>query len=336
MTIELKTDSIDMHVQNAIVQCLQAHVVTDTVYCIAYSGGLDSHVLLHAMHALKEVGALATTFTLRAVHVNHQLNPLSNDWAQHCKKICVELNIPLSVETIHIDLKPGDSLEENARNARYAILQKYITKNSVLLTAHNLNDQAETFLLQALRGAGSKGLSAMPMKKKFGEGFLIRPLLSVSRETLAHYARENNLEWIEDDSNIDPRFRRNFLRHEVFPILKKQYPTVMENFSRSARLLAHQEKMITEVIDADFEKIKTDDVKKIQLKKIREFSDQKQHLLLRQWFTHNNLRMPNEKHLKQIQKDVINAAPDAHPVFCVGNLSMHRDRDYLFLVSKLR
>ncbi len=297
---------------------------------IAYSGGLDSHVLLHLVASLRDH---YPALTIQAIHVDHQLNPQSDQWALHCQKICEDLQIPICIEKILLNLKPGDSLEEEARHARYDVLKKYIQKDTALLTAHNLNDQAETFLLQALRGAGPKGLSAMPETKKFGDGFLIRPLLSISREALEQYARENQLKWIEDDSNVDPRFRRNFLRHDIFPLLKKQCPAVMQNFSRSARLSAEHEKMISDIVKSDFEKIKTDDVTKIDLKKLREFSAEKQRLLLREWFSQNELRMPNEKHLKQIQKDVIHASPDAHPVFQLGQIELTRLADVLRLVK---
>lgn len=288
---------------------------------VAYSGGVDSHVLLYLIASLRKKNP---DLAIQAVHVNHQLNPQSDQWALHCQKICDDLKIPIAIEKIALNLKPGDSLEEEARHARYDALKKYIQKDAALLTAHNLNDQAETFLLQALRGAGPTGLSAMPVKKKFGDGFLIRPLLSISRDELEQYARDNQLQWIEDDSNVDPRFRRNFLRHEIFPILKKHWPSVMNNFSRSARVCAEHEKMMADMVKIDFEKIKTDDIAKIDLKKLREFSSEKQRLLLREWFSQNHLRMPNEKHLKQIQQDVINASPDAHPVFSLGEMRLLR------------
>lgn len=296
---------------------------------IAYSGGVDSHVLLHRIASYRKKNP---ELVIQAVHVNHQLNPNSDQWALHCEKICNDLNIPIFIEKIALNLKPGDSLEEEARHARYEVLKKYIRKDAALLTAHNLNDQAETFLLQALRGAGPKGLSAMPSIKKFGEGFLIRPLLSIPRDKLEQYAREHQLKWIEDESNVDSRFRRNFLRNDIFPLLKKQCPAVMQNFSRSARLSAHHEKMISEIVKSDFEKIKTNDVAKIDLKKIREFSHEKQRLLLREWFSQNNLRMPNEKHLKQIQKDVISASPDAHPVFRLGPIELSRSAGFLWIL----
>ncbi|PIZ04300.1 MAG: tRNA lysidine(34) synthetase TilS [Gammaproteobacteria bacterium CG_4_10_14_0_8_um_filter_38_16] len=299
-------------------------------FVVAYSGGLDSHVLLHVMSEIKKNDP---KINVRAIHINHQVSRESHHWAVHCKKIGDALSIPIHVENIVLNLKTGDSFEENAREARYAALRKHIDKNSVLLTAHHLNDQAETFLLQALRGAGSKGLSAMPMKKKWGEGLLIRPLLYFSRDVLEAYARDHHLKWIEDDSNADTRFRRNFLRHEIFPLLKKQYPAVMNNFARSSRLVAAQEKIISEMIKVEFEKIKTNDLQKINLKMLRTFSDEKQKLLLREWFRENNQRMPNEKHLKQIQKDVIYAAPDSHPIFSLAGMTIKRDRLFLYMTS---
>ena len=299
-------------------------------FIIAYSGGLDSHVLLHAMSALKNKNP---DTHLQAVHVNHQINPNANHWALHCKKICDDLGIPIAIETVDLNLKPGDSLEENARNARYAALHKYIDKNSVLLTAHNANDQAETFLLQALRGAGPKGLSAMPAKKRLGDGFLIRPLLSFSREKLEKYALENKLNWIEDDSNVDPRFRRNFLRHAVFPVLKQYWPTVMDNFSRSSRLMAEHEKIISEIAQSDLKRVVSDNIS-LDIKKLLLLSDARQRLVLREWFSQNNLRMPNEKHLKHIQKDVLNVASDAHPVFVLGNVMIWRERGFLYVSQK--
>ncbi|MCX7120657.1 MAG: tRNA lysidine(34) synthetase TilS [Gammaproteobacteria bacterium] len=304
-------------------------------FVIAYSGGLDSHVLLHTMFKLKKSHP---EINVQAVHVNHQLNPLSNNWEKHCAEICDALNIPIKIEKINIDLKPGDSLEEQARNARYAILQQHIDKNSVLLTAHNANDQAETFLLQALRGAGPKGLSAMPIKKKLGEGFLIRPLLHFTRDDLESYAKENNLKWIEDDSNVDIKFNRNYLRHEIFPVLKKRFPAVMENFSRSSRLMAEQEAIIADIAKDDLKTVQKrgrepsrDFCDALDLKQLLLLSESRQRLVLREWFRQNNLRMPNEKHLKQIQKDVLNAAPDAHPVFQLGDLVLLRERGVLCL-----
>lgn len=306
----------------ALQETLIQHA-SSTSFAIAYSGGLDSHVLLYAMHKLRQKNA---DITIQAIHVNHQLNPHAQAWALHCQQVCDALNIILHIETITVPLKPGDSLEEEARHARYHCLKKYVDKHTVLLTAHTVDDQAETFLLQALRGSGPKGLSAMPVVKSFDDSVLIRPLLSFSKGQLEQYAKDNRLIWIEDDSNVDPRFLRNFLRHVIFPELKKQCPSVAKNFARSARLMTEHEKIIAGITKEDFEKIKTDDIRKINLNVLRLFSPERQRLLLREWLSRNQLRVPNEKHLRQIQRDVINASCSAKPLFSLKNLTILRDR----------
>ena len=308
---------------------LRAHTDANR-FVIAYSGGLDSHVLLHVMSEIKKNHP---AMILQAVHVNHQLNSAAEQWAMHCKKTAESLHISLMIETISIDFQKGDSLEENAREARYAVLQKHL-ENAVLLTAHHANDQAETFLLQALRGAGPKGLSAMPVKKKLGESVMIRPLLSFSRASLEQYATDNQLQWIEDDSNQDPRFRRNYLRHTVMPLLENTWPSVAENFSRSARLLAEHESLIEDIAREDFLRVveNASDVSVLNLKKLLLLSDMRQRLVLRVWFAENHLRMPNAKHIKQIQQDVLRAGMDAHPVFVLGKTRIVRKRGLLFIV----
>lgn len=306
----------------ALQDKLMQHTSLST-FVIAYSGGIDSHVLLHTMHRLRQKNP---DMMIQAIHVNHQLNHNARAWALHCQQICDALHIILHVETTTVPLKSGNSLEEEARHARYHCLKKYVDKHTALLTAHTVDDQAETFLLQALRGSGLKGLSAMPVVKLFGESVLIRPLLSFSKEQLGQYARENQLTWIEDESNVDLRFRRNFLRHAIFPELKKQYPSVANNFARSARLMAEHEKIIAAITREDFKKIKTGDLKEIDLNALRSFSPERQRLLLREWFSRSQLRMPNEKHLRQIQRDVINASSGAKPLFSLKNLTISRDR----------
>ncbi len=300
-------------------------------FIIAYSGGVDSHVLLHLMADLKNKNP---DLNIKAIHINHQLNPNSNQWEAHCKKICENLEIELMIEKITINLKAGDSLEEQARLARYKTFEKYIEKNSVLLTAHNLNDQAETFLLQALRGAGPKGLSAMPIEKKLGLGKLVRPLLSYSRADILEYAKKHQLIWMEDDSNLNNQFDRNFLRNTIFPKLLERKPAVFENFSRSARLLAEHEKIISEISREDFEKIKTEQITKIDLKKLLLLSNPRQRLVLREWLLQNNIRSPSEKQLKQIQQDVLYAKTDAHPIFRLNDFCIKRSKEMLILAKE--
>ena len=166
---------------------------------VAYSGGVDSHVLLHAsQRAVRESGE---NVSLRAVHINHQLQPKSESWKLHCAGICDRLNIPFTGIDVNASAVPGQSPQAAARDARYAAIQNELRSNDVLLTAHHRNDQAETVLLQLLRGSGVAGLAAMPYRRHLGEGIVSRPFLDTPQHTLFAYASMHALEWVEDPSN---------------------------------------------------------------------------------------------------------------------------------------
>ncbi|MEN9847337.1 MAG: hypothetical protein RL368_77, partial [Pseudomonadota bacterium] len=200
-------------------------------YWVAYSGGLDSHVLLHALAKLRT----HCTAHLHAVHIHHGLNPRADEWAKHCQQVCADLGIPSTVHAIHIPRNTGASLEALARDARYAALKSIIGEGEVCFTAHHGDDQAETVLLQLFRGAGVAGLSAMPRSAPLGNGWQVRPLLNYSRTQLQHYATTQQLHWIEDDSNLDLRFDRNFLRHAVLPILRQRWGSLSPTLQRVAQ-----------------------------------------------------------------------------------------------------
>lgn len=301
-------------------------------WIIAYSGGLDSHVLLQACVAIQQVHP---HIELQAVHVNHQINQQADQWVAHCQAICDEYHVGLAVETVTLDLQPGESLEAKARTCRYRALSKYIDQQSVLFTAHHLDDQAETFLLQALRGSGPRGLSAMPTEKPFGQSLQVRPLLAVSRDDLVQYATSNRLSWIEDESNLNEAFDRNFLRHQVLPLLKARFKAVTSNFARSASIAAEHESVLNDFIADLFDQIATDDPLKIQLLPLVQFTVEKQRLLLRFWLDKNNCLMPSQKQLNQIQQDVLQARCDAVPCFQLGSRMIRRYRDHLYLVPQL-
>jgi len=187
-------------------------------YWVAFSGGIDSHVLLDAMATLRP----QLSATLNAVHVNHGLNAKAAQWAAHAVSVCELLDIPCHVFNVNASAKKGESPEAAARDARYHTFSALIEAGDVLLTAHHREDQAETLLLQLVRGAGPHGLAAMPLSRSFSNGQLARPLLAVEQALINDYAAEKALLWVEDPSNQELGFERNFLRHEVMPILK--YP----------------------------------------------------------------------------------------------------------------
>ncbi|AAO91006.1 tRNA lysidine(34) synthetase TilS [Coxiella burnetii] len=304
-------------------------LTSNSNFCIAYSGGIDSHVLVHAMsHLCQE-----HPWQLRALHINHGLNPKANDWENHCQQICNRLKIPFQSERVTLSLQPGDSIEAVARKARYAIFQQALSENETLLTAHTENDQAETFLLQLLRGAGVKGLSAMPAKRKLGKGELVRPLLAITRDDLKKYAEKNNLRWVEDDTNLELRFNRNYLRHEVLPILRRRWPEVFAVISRSANHCAEAALLLDQLAESDLQLIQKDS--ELEILPLLQLTPERQRNVLRRWIYLHGFQLPQTKQLEQIRNDVLLAAHDANPVFSYHTIEIRRHHGKLYLSNAL-
>lgn len=215
-------------------------------YCVAYSGGIDSHVLLHALVQHKPASA-----QLRAIHIHHGLQIVADEWVEHCAEQTCALNVPLEIKYVDAKAAKGKSPEASAREARYAALAEMMTEGEVLLTAHNQNDQAETVFLQLLRGAGVKGLAAMPAQTEFNSGILYRPLLNISRAEIAEYAVEQQLSWVEDPSNDNTHYDRNFLRQKIMPLLAERWPSFAQTVARSAQHCAEASALIEEVAEQD-------------------------------------------------------------------------------------
>ena len=199
-------------------------------YWVAYSGGIDSHVLLHLLAGWRA----RLPGVLGAVHVNHQLQQQSGDWELHCRAVCEELGLGFQALQVAARPRRGESPEAAARSARYRGLSEWLPPGAVLVTAQHLDDQAETLLLQLLRGSGVHGLAAMPAMTVLGAGLHQRPLLGVTRAQLRRYAESHRLDWIDDPSNTDTAFDRNYLRHEIMPRLKARWPAAGATLSRSA------------------------------------------------------------------------------------------------------
>ena len=191
---------------------------------VALSGGVDSVVLLHRLR--RENPAVT------ALHVHHGLSPNADAWARFCRKSCKRLGVPLTIRKIKV-VRKGKGLEAAAREARYAVFRNHAC--DVLVLAHHLDDQAETVLMNLLRGAGVRGASGMPQRARLGDKQLLRPLLNVSRESILAYARRHRLEWVEDESNADESLTRNFVRRRVAPLLEKRFPKWRESLARAAR-----------------------------------------------------------------------------------------------------
>jgi len=294
-------------------------------YWIAYSGGIDSHVLLHAMSQLRRQNP---QLILHALHVHHGLSRYADDWVEHCRVICSDLNINFSCEYILEQPSPGESIEAWAREARYSIFAHRLAIEEVMLTAHNQDDQAETVLLQLLRGAGPKGLAAMPARQPLGQAYLLRPFLNQSRKALQHYADQHSLKWIDDDSNDEPRFDRNFLRQKVLPVLKERWPEADKNISRSASHCAESIANLSDLAQLDLVQELSSSLSLIQL---RALSPRRQRNLLRYWLSSLGCQMPSTKQMQAIQQDLIESRADSQPLICWGRWSLRRYRQNLIL-----
>ncbi len=293
-------------------------------FMIAYSGGVDSHVLLHLLARLENA-------ELFAVHVHHNLSANADKWAAHCAAVCQKLSIPYRESRVIVTRQPTESLEAVARDLRYKAFEQFMAKEVILLTAHNQNDQAETVLLQLMRGAGMKGLSAMPLVKEFCQGQHRRPLLETSRDEIIAYARTHELTWIEDESNREDKFDRNFLRNQVIPKLESRRPGVIRTIARTAAHIAAASELIEALAIEDFAKIATDRDDCVQVQALQELSSARQDNVMRYWLRD---QVPSTAVLHEITKQLIYAAPDTHPEVTWADVLLRRDKQYIYSIVR--
>ena len=218
---------------DTLTRTLQRALATwpDGALCVGFSGGPDSSALLHALSALPQARARG----LHAIHVDHGLHAASRQWAEHCQAFCARLDVPLDVRRVQVDRQSGKGPEAAAREARHAAFADVLQPGESLLTAHHRDDQAETVLLKLLRGAGTEGLGGMRERRRFGGGWLWRPLLDVPREVLAGYLRDHAIDSIDDPSNQSTHYARNFLRLDILPRLAAHWPQAIRAITHGAR-----------------------------------------------------------------------------------------------------
>ncbi len=300
-------------------------------FCLAYSGGVDSHVLLHALVSLRQANRFS--IPIHAFHVNHGLSPNAAQWSAHCRSICLALDIPIQVLIVDARACGGESPEAKAREARYAALSSATMTGDVWLTAHHQDDQAETFLLQLLRGAGVEGLSAMPIVQPFSSGRLVRPLLDINRQTIQDYAQAEQLQWVEDESNQQHHFDRNFLRHEVMPLLKQRWPSAAKTITRAATHCATAARLLNRDADELVSTVQGSSADRLSVLGLQQLSSEQQALLLRHWIHRLGFPRPSAVHIQQIQLTVLGAQWDTSPLLHWRGAEIRRYRDELFLLA---
>lgn len=271
---------------------------------VAFSGGLDSTVLLHWL-----INHLRHDVSIRAMHIHHGISPFADQWQTHCQRICDNWQIPLQLEQVQLP-EQGKGLEARARQVRYAAFAGALQPGEALVCAHHQDDQCETVLLALKRGSGPAGLAAMPESLPFAGTVLLRPLLHCSRQQLLHYARYHQLSWVEDDSNQDDRYDRNFLRLRVLPALYQRWPYFSRTLARSAQLCGEQEQLLDELLAEQLAQLLQENGA-LRITPMLTMSDVRRGALLRRWFVSQGAPPPSRAALVRVWQEVAVSSQDA-------------------------
>ncbi|MDK9773204.1 tRNA lysidine(34) synthetase TilS [Vibrio sp. B181a] len=321
------------------VQVLERYHQPNTKIVLAFSGGVDSRLLLELLSRYQQAYSVdnqstdSHSFKCHAVYVHHGLSSNADEWADKCLVWAEQAGITYSVERVSLDTNSGESIELLAREARYQALAKHIQSGDLLLTGQHADDQVETFLLALKRGSGPKGLSSMAESMPFAGGTLVRPLLAVKREQIEAEAREQKLDWVEDESNQDIRYDRNFLRHRIVPELSERWPSIHQAVQRSASLCAQQEELLDELLSAVFERALQSDLS-LSIEELVTHSELARARLVRMWLAKLNANMPTQVQLNLIWNEVALAQQDANPKLQLKQGEVRRFQNRLYWVTE--
>lgn len=287
-------------------------------WVVAYSGGLDSSVLLHALAAME------SRPEVHALHIHHGLQAQAEQWLEHCKAFSASLGVNFSA--IRIAVAAGAGPEATAREARYQAFSDFLQSGDLLLQAHHLDDQIETLFLRLLRGTGIEGMQGIPERRELAEGELLRPLLSLPRADLERYAERERLNWVEDPSNADQRFDRNFLRQRVLPTIAERWPAYRDTL---ARFSAHAtESLVNTVSFAGGVRGSA----RLELAALKAMAEPERKAALRHWLLQAGLR-PGAAQLEAIQRGLVFAGVDAEPLIELGNIQLRRFDGWLYITT---
>ncbi|HWS40892.1 MAG TPA: tRNA lysidine(34) synthetase TilS, partial [Arenimonas sp.] len=275
------------------LQLLQCMPPSKNVW-VGFSGGLDSTALLHTLKNQSH-----NNFQLHAIHVHHGLQDKADEWALHCQSICQLWQIPLKIVQVHITDKSRNT-EHKARDARYKAFQEILATGDTLALAHHQDDVAETLLLRLLRGSGTRALANMQVISQRDQYQLWRPLLQNTRAELEQYAEQNNLSWINDDSNSDTGFDRNFIRHEILPRLEQRFPNAKQGLAQSAELLAIDAEILKPQIESHL--LQCSIGNELQLSQFLQLNAGMQAHVLRAWLVQAGKATPTARAMTEFLK----------------------------------
>lgn len=288
---------------------------------VGFSGGLDSTVLLHYLQAQSHLRD-----KLVAVHVHHGLQPAADSWLAHCKTTCQDWGV--ACQTFQLALTATTNIESSARQARYQTFASLIQPHECFVTAHHQDDQAETLLLHLMRGTGIKGLSGIAACSPFHAGFMVRPLLESSRAQLQAYATQFALVWVEDASNRNLQFSRNFMRHDIMPRLQQRWPAVCKTLARTADISRSVQANLDDLAVIDCPMFADDQAlfNILPLHSLYSLSVDRVHNVVRYWLQRQAILPPSYALMQIIVEELIHAKQDAKP--CVWVDTQHCIRRY--------
>ena len=301
-------------------------------YRVALSGGADSVALLHALCQLREALAPAD---VAAVHVHHGLHPQADAWESHCRRLCADFHVALVVARVDAGAVQGESPEAAARRARYQALTELVSDGEAICTAHHQRDQAETLLLQLVRGAGPAGLAGMPALAPLGQGWLARPLLGTSAQALRDYLVRHDLSWLEDPGNADERFDRNYIRHEILPRLERRWPGIQRTLARAASHQADSAVIAQALAGIDLDEARGPLPGTLSGPVLAALPAARARNLLRGWLAERGLPLAAATHLQGILDELVTARADATPVVSWPGAEVRRYRDALYALPPM-
>ncbi len=329
--------TLNINIENIVQEYASTLISANTLW-VAFSGGADSTVLLHLMAQLTQLQN-DKIYNVKALHVNHQLSEHADNWQRHCEAFCASLDITCVSKKVLVE-NMGKGIESSARERRYQAFAQVMSQGDIILCGHHRDDVAETIIYRLMRGAGLQGLTGIRSKRVFAGGTLLRPLLNFSRQQIIQYAKQHGLNWIEDESNSDQYYDRNFLRHSLFPILSKRWPNFQQRLVTTSAWLLESSILLSEYAQQDLAQCK---VKKMTRHELGEslclntfsgFSYIRQKHLVRVWCQRLHFSVPDGVVIEQLPTLLL-ARNASSPVLCWGNVELRRYKKRLFLTRKL-
>lgn len=301
---------------------------------IAYSGGLDSSVLLHKIS--QALVASSSSLRCTAIHINHQISVNADTWQRHCERQARALGVDFCAHKVNV-LSQGRGIEDEARRQRYHLFEQTLTSGDVLLMGHHLDDQAETMLFRLIRGAGLRGIIGMSASRPLGEGWAFRPLLAHSKDEIRQYAHTHQLEWVEDESNDDDRYDRNYLRNTIFPLLADRWPNFKQNWYRTSLWIDEADALLNEYLAEDFHACQPRAERVGESLSLAVFSAlgfTRQKHLLRHWFAQRKISQPDARVLGQLDV-LLTDNTEKQPALVWGEAELRRYKGRLYLLPRL-